>query len=733
MNSGPQTNTVNGQPAANGKNLDDVLYTLFRHKWLIAGFVCLGVLAVCVVRVARPPFYTSHAKLMIHYIEERPPAPTSQDSQIHNPESSGLGLLNTEKELIKSLDVATNVAAAVGPRRLLGGKGDDLMGAAGVVCDGLDVEVPATTPILLITFKHRDKTLSQKVVGAVVQAYTKKHQEVHGSGAMDDFNRQQRDALRAELTQTEEDLRKIMTNASLLSIEQTKQNYQAQIAKWEQELHSVEVELDSRKAVLGDAMKASMAAGNTNAGPLPPAEKIRAYGELARQAEHLKRVKEDLLLQYKEAYPSVGATTAQLERVNIQKAQLEKEYPSLAHIELGSSSTGTNSTAGELADIQRLSARMASIKTVLAELNAGASHVLELEPVIAALQRQRSLQETNYYRYSESLDRQKIAQELSGGKAINIGTIEQPTPPMLDNKKLMKLLGAAFGGCVAMGLGLAFLIDFFIDRTLRRPIEVQRHLKNPVFLTIPDLSWAGPNQLPGFRPKLTNGANGHANGGVSHAVDRYQPQVALAEHTAGLRERVVTYFEINGLNQKRPKLVGVTGCHEGAGVSVLASGLALSLSEAGGGNVLLVDLNRGDGVAKAFRHGQPATDISDALHSEPQMDAKPVDPSYEPAAGKENNGSLAVGFPARLVPLVPDVNASSYDYIVFDMPPVSPTTPTPRLSGHMDLVLMVLESGKTGQQPAIRANALLKESHAKVATILNKYRSYVPNQISQEI
>ena len=30
--------------------LDDVLYTVFRHKWLILGFLCLGVLGAAAVR-----------------------------------------------------------------------------------------------------------------------------------------------------------------------------------------------------------------------------------------------------------------------------------------------------------------------------------------------------------------------------------------------------------------------------------------------------------------------------------------------------------------------------------------------------------------------------------------------------------------------------------------------------------------------------------------------------------
>ena len=45
--------------------LDDVLYTLFRHKWLIVGCTCLGLCAAAGVRVLRPAPYTSTAKVMV--------------------------------------------------------------------------------------------------------------------------------------------------------------------------------------------------------------------------------------------------------------------------------------------------------------------------------------------------------------------------------------------------------------------------------------------------------------------------------------------------------------------------------------------------------------------------------------------------------------------------------------------------------------------------------------------
>ena len=79
----------------------------------------------------------------------------------------------------------------------------------------------------------------------------------------------------------------------------------------------------------------------------------------------------------------------------------------------------------------------------------------------------------------------------------------------------------------------------------------------------------------------------------------------------------MTYFDVNNMNLKKPKLVGVTGCGKGSGVSTLASSLAASLSKTGDGNVLLVDMNVEQGVAHSFYKGKPGCGLSDVLEQQP--------------------------------------------------------------------------------------------------------------------
>src|SRR6266446_344055 len=178
MNSVDNKNSANGQPPASGMSLDDVMFTLFRHKWLILGFVCLGAVGTVAVRFLRPPPYVSYAKLMVHYVvETRTPGPDGAEGRIVAPDSGGQAVISSEVEILKSLDVATNVAASVGPERILAkkGGGNNLMWAAGVVLNGIEVEVPPRTSILTVSFKDRDRDIVEPVLTALIDAYMRKH------------------------------------------------------------------------------------------------------------------------------------------------------------------------------------------------------------------------------------------------------------------------------------------------------------------------------------------------------------------------------------------------------------------------------------------------------------------------------------------------------------------------------------------------------------------------------
>jgi len=231
--------------------------------------------------------------------------------------------------------------------------------------------------------------------------------------------------------------------------------------------------------------------------------------------------------------------------------------------------------------------------------------------------------------------------------------------------------------------------------------------------------------------------NGHGaapvpSGAAGSEVLPWNSNHVLHSYFDTLRDRLISYCELNNMTHK-PKLVAVTGCGEGSGVSTIASGLAAALSETGDGNVLLVDMNVPNSrVAAYFHKGELQCGLDEALESEKRGSAQVQDNLYvvsETTGDRPVPGVLL----KRFSNMIPKLRASDYDYIIFDMPPVSQISTTPKVARFMDVVFLVVEAERTDREAARRATELLGKSQANVGIVLNKTRNYLPKSLQQEI
>lgn len=713
--------------------VDDVLYILFRRKWLILFFFCMAVLGVAMVYTVRPPKYFSQAKLMIHFIQENKAVnPSTPDTSIKSVDAGAQNILASEIEILNSLDVAKEAAEKVGPEKILAtfGGGTNSLAAAGVIVSGLKVDPPRSS-IITVSFKHGDPEVVQPVLDALISVYMRKHLEIHrGYGVLDTYYTNQREKLRAKVAETDEKLKQLMTNAHFLFLEDSKRAFQEEIAGVTKELHEAQTELAVRRAGLEDLPQQEPVPERRVSTPVS-AQDIRDYQDIGTELDSLKRRQSELMREFSESYPAVQTVREQVLRLTRRKVEFEQQHPGLEMVGVPMVGGITNTRAGELAEIRKLTARVGALGMQLTNAQTEAAKVLSLEPRITELTRQRDEDEKSYQWFMKNIEQQQNGESLAAGKVTNMSMVQNPTPPKLDLKKYGKIMGMLFGACAGMGLALAFLVELFLDRTLKRASEVERQLGVPVFLTVPDTGWRdGGRSWFGRRKRQAKATSAEAGGNL--AIQPWSPGHHMQAFAEGLRERLITYFEVNNLNAKKPKLVAVTGCNKGAGVSTLASGLAASLSKTGDGNVLLVDMNAGEGVAHAFFQGKPGGGLNDVLEPETRANAQVRENLYMagmPAEPAEKQGQLV---PNRFTHLVPKLKSSDYDYIIFDLPPVSPTSITPRLSSYMDMVLLVVEAEKTGQHSATRATTLMREARANVATVLNKQRQYVPTILSHE-
>jgi Mrp family chromosome partitioning ATPase len=478
----------------------------------------------------------------------------------------------------------------------------------------------------------------------------------------------------------------------------------------------------------------------TNVQPAIPSDQIDAYNDICARLNLLRKKEQDYLVQgFTRSNVLVQELDGQIADTVKAKASLEEKYPQIAG--LGIASLASGGQAGS--QIAALQAKLKAWDAQLDQLQMQATNLNSLAPTIVQLERTKAIQEANYQNLATKVENSHIDEALATGKAPNIKWVQMPSPPYRDWAKAYKLMAMVALGGIFAGLAWAFLIELYLDRSVRRPVEIEAKLKLPLFLSIPDVSWNSHSRLAKTAERrqlrLHNATedDAPAGGGDPSPGKNGALQVVSLERNPSLqpfyealRDRLLVHFEVKNLTHK-PKLVAVTSAGQGAGVSTIAAGLAASLSRTGDGNVLLVDMNLEHGAAQQFYKGKPDCGLDAALENATKGNALVQENLYV-VTGNSDSDKLPRILPKRFAALLPRLKASDYDYIIFDLPPVSQTSITSRLARLMDMVLLVVESEKSNREVVQQASTWLAESGATVGAVLNKTRRYVPERLHPE-
>ena len=717
-----------------GMSLEDVYFVLFRRKWMILGFSLAGILGALVVYFISPTQYKSEAELSLSTLDAKPMgAPGEEPKPMNEP---SVNIINTEIKILQSLDLAERVVQAMTPAKILDSAGDgaDTNAAVYLVRKGLTVEQDQGSSVIHITYQHPDKEIVQPALREIIVGYFVKHFQMRGGGGVfGDLLTNETARLRDELIQTDQQILQAQSEAGAISTEDAKDGYSSQITKLRGQIASSEDEL----ADLQDVLKV------LTSSQIP----YKQYEDFRRISAHLallNKKEDDYLTQqgFTEENVLVREVRSQITDAQNIKDHLEGKYPQLAGIEssllnLARSTTYLpNDLPGYFAQITGLKMKIDFLHSQLNQVLADATNFERVEATISQLQQKKASEEANLNYFTDNLDRSRIDSALYEGKASNISLIQSPTPPEKGRSKaFLKNVGMLAVGGILVGLALAFLMELFWDRSVKRPSEIEQKLGLPLFISIPDVGKNGYGRrdrlIVGGR-LILNHAPGNTNGdgtlpGRSTAPwDREHP---LRRFFEGLRDRLIVHFEVRKLIHN-PKLVAVTSCGHGAGVSSIAAGLAATLSETGDGNVLLVNISGDKGAAQQFFKGELCYSLDEIL--ETQKKGTLVTANLYHIIEQANGDMLPANLPKKLTALMPKLKASDYDFIIFDMPPVSPTSSTARLSGFMDMVLLVIESEKTNHDFVKSVIKLLAESKANVSTVFNKSRNYIPAKLHQE-
>lgn len=828
-------------PHAPSLTLGDVYYTLFRHKWMILVTSAVGIAAGLLLPLVWPRVYLSEAKLLIKYVlENRLPTDPGggNDTHVSLPDAAGRNIINTELQILTSLDLDQQVATNVGPDRILGRSGGDAgaLTAAVQIHNNLTVEDLNSGDVIRLVFRHKDPAIAREVLEQVINTYEERHAEIHRPGGADEALSKEADELQTRLDRTEELLRTAKTNLNIVSLDETRSFFSEESKTLQTEIYDSQADLAMHQASADDLSK-RVKVGDADTNTLTtventnsiPAEKLSEYKRVCDVLDAFRKKGDDLRLVFLPGSRQLNDIEQQIASTEKQKKALEDEIPGLVSVRAPVSNSKSSTPPSDLqqkliteksliAGLQRrigvLTNELTNIKERSAEVEAGAD-------AITSLERTRKMEEDHLTYYMVTRENERVNEAIGPGKGSNISEVQSPSPAFADNSKLLKARIGIPVGSILLAIGLAFLIEMYLDRTVKRPGEIEGRLGLPLLLSIPyrngkshtkllpppaktglviksekigravpllggrvTLGRAQDNTLSFEEASISvhhceilirdgqaiardlNSSNGTFVDGerikekaleagqtlslgekvelevVAEEADKspevttvpstWNPSHALRPFYDALRDRLITYFEVRNLTHK-PKLVALTSCREGAGVSSIATGLAAALSETGEGNVLLVDMNeRNGGAAHHFHKGRLAFGLDHALRKEKRHEALVQNNLYVVAEGSDGN-SVGPLLPKRFSSLLPQLRASDYDYIIFDMPSLSQISITPRLARFMDMVMLVVESEKTERDVVRRAVSMLSEVPANIGVVLNKRKKYVPQRLQQEL
>jgi uncharacterized protein involved in exopolysaccharide biosynthesis/Mrp family chromosome partitioning ATPase len=656
-----------------GVKLGDIFFALFKRKRTIMVCAGLGIIAAAAFYFLYPPSYESQAKLLVRYVLERSGVDPVERANPAGAANDTDKVIGAEVEILTSWDLAVQVAQALGPQRLL---------------------PPAHDPFSRLV----------RAIGL--------QRLLPPSGAS---------ATEGEAARSIASGLKVIANKGSNIIFISYENRNPEIATL------VLQELLSRYFVKHLEVHRSVGAFDFVA---QQTDQVR--GRLNQSEDALKSLREKTgIASLKEGSVALTTEAAKVqEQLNAAQADLAEQQALVSQKTDSPAKTWRKKKPGDekanKAKVAGTQAKIETLKTRLSDIQRRTKQLSELGPQIEDLERKKEMDEANYKYFAASLEKARIDEALDPSKIPNISAVQRPSPPGLETKTRNKILMGLVGGGLALGIALAVLRGLVLNQTVSRPFQLETQLHIPLMLSIPYAN--GRFALP---------SNGSPADPAALTTQRRHPKLApweaghfIRPYCDAIRDRLGLYFELNHLTHK-PKLVGVTGMSEEGGTSTLAAGLAASLSETNDGKVLLVDVNLGPQEVHPFFKGKPAYPLNKALKPSDSI-ASATENLYLATVGSPSTGGPAQLGLKKFFDMMPNMKASDFDYIIFDMPPLDQTSPTWGMAAFMDKLLVVVEAEKNNREVIRRSYGKLIAERNNVAVVVNKTRSYVPKWLDSE-
>ena len=168
--------------------------------------------------------------------------------------------------------------------------------------------------------------------------------------------------------------------------------------------------------------------------------------------------------------------------------------------------------ANEEAQIEALQDQIKHLQSQAAELNGNMTNLDAVSADILDLQVKAELAEKNYVNATTQAESARIESSMQALNNANISILDHPKPPVRERQKTPKMMGIAAASGVLGGLRWAFLLELYVDHTVKRPKEIEGELGHAPVPFDSLHEWQEASEIFGWREEKSKTCEPAQNG-----------------------------------------------------------------------------------------------------------------------------------------------------------------------------------------------------------------------------
>jgi polysaccharide biosynthesis transport protein len=573
----------------------------------------------------------------------------------------------------------------------------------------IKVEPIVGTDVLKVSYTSEKPELSASLVNEVMQSYVKNNIQSNSSQvlAAGEFIKQQLQLSQQELERTAEAVRKFKNKNKIIELPQEASAAISNISQ-------LDGEINQSRAMLADVSAQETQVGNQLNLQRKQAIKITSLNQIPGVQDvlgELQKVQSKLATErtrYTDDHPFIISLKNQEKNLNLLLQQRvdqvtgSKENVSVGNLQIGKIKENLATQYLQL-QVQRqgLEKKLQALSNIRGIYQQKLAIMPNLEKQQGDLERKLTVAQTNFQNLVSRQKEIQIAEKQTNGNAKIIELAEIPKKPVLSKLTLMLAGGGVFAGLL-LGISAAFFVDL-IDKSLKTVKEIEIFFGYSLVGLIPKFE---SNSKPIYLNLMEDAIADKISAGSTPSLMIHQAYQMLQAN-------------LKFISHKKVRTIVVTSSVTGEGKSEVCANLSGALAQAGR-RVLLVDTDMHSPSQHHLWGVINSVGLSNIIVGQDEFSqAVQVVNKYLSVltAGVEPPNPLALIDSDRMTSLI-EKFSQSYDYIVFDTPPLVNTVDAAVLGKMVDGVLLVAQPGVLDLASATAAKSLLDRSEVHILGII---------------